>query len=484
MAQYKEVLDRALKEIIPTTKEIEKYNYIIQKLITLLDKRAKEINIEYRFIEPQGSTGIKQTQLKNASDIDLFIGIDLEPYKDDKLTKSKFKQKVKSAFRELCERWIIKAVEGNEFKNIVLLYAEHPYVSTDYIDSEGKIEIDIVLCFDLTNEYLMEHGPITAVDRTPWHTRFVRDNLSEEQKNHVRLLKQFFKSNYSYGDKSPVGRIGFIGYSAELLIYHYKNLISLFENFNELPKHPIDSFDRPANKLKKINRFVNDFMILIDPTDKNRNVAAAISYKSYVFCKNQVKQFLKTPNISFFQLKPIPFIDLKSLKNEEICQNIFIIECITQNSEVHYTELRDKLYSFGDNIRKKGKIENSKAPRFGKIYFEVFFEADKETYSISFYCENPTISSIYKRRGPPIRNTSHANQFKKKNPEYFEEDNYLCVNETRRYTEFIDFLESNAEKDLPKEFTQINLSDCFNAKTDVGKRCIYVLKEMILPFVQ
>ncbi|GAI51570.1 unnamed protein product, partial [marine sediment metagenome] len=78
--------------------------------------------------------------------------------------------------------------------------------------------------FDLDEERIKQEGPITAVDRSPWHGRFVRENLSKDQKNDVRLLKQFFKSNHSYGDKSSVGKVGFIGYSSELLIYYFGNI--------------------------------------------------------------------------------------------------------------------------------------------------------------------------------------------------------------------------------------------------------------------
>jgi len=482
MVQFDDLFKSALNEIIPTKKEINKHKEIIDFLTKLLAEKAKELDIKFNFIEPQGSTGIKQTQLRTTSDIDLFIGIDFKPFTKDVISKTKLKQKLKQKFRELCENWIIKAIEGHDFKNIKLLYAEHPYVSTEYINSEGKTEIDIVLCFDLTKEYLNEKGPITAVDRTPWHTRFVRDNLTREQKNEVRLLKQFFKCCYSYGDKSPVGKIGFIGYSAELLIYYYKTLINLFKHYNELPDKPIDFFRRSANQLKKKPRFTNDFLILIDPTDKNRNVASAISKKAYSYCRDRVNQFLKAPNTSFFQYKPIPILDFKHIKKEHLFDHLFLVEYTNQNPEVHYTELRDKLYSFGEKVTNIGEVEKSKDTRFGKITFEVYFEVEKNLYAISFYCEKFEISDKYIRRGPPVKEKLHVEQFKKKNPNYFIKDNYLYVEEKREYTTFLELLNANTPNLSPKEFNIINISDIYQAKTDVGKRCLLVLKEMVIPY--
>jgi tRNA nucleotidyltransferase (CCA-adding enzyme) len=226
----KSIFNEILKEIIPTKKELSIIDNITEKLRKLLDEKAQQLNISYTKIEPQGSTGIKQTQLKNDFDIDLFVGLNYELYKPkyEGLSKNKLKKESKKDFLNLCNNWIIKSLTPKEFHNPRLLYAEHPYVTIDYIVKNYTIKIDIVLFFDLGLDYIKNYGPITAVDRSPWHGRFVKDNLSQDQKNDVRVLKQFFKANHSYGDKSAVGKIGFIGYSAELLISHYGNLQNLF----------------------------------------------------------------------------------------------------------------------------------------------------------------------------------------------------------------------------------------------------------------
>jgi tRNA nucleotidyltransferase (CCA-adding enzyme) len=327
MALINSIFDEILKKIIPTKQELSIIKDITEKLRKILDEKAKQLNISYTKIEPQGSTGIKQTQLKNDFDIDLFVGLNYELYKPkyEGLSKNKLKKESKKDFLYLCNNWIIKSLTLKEFHNPRLLYAEHPYVTIDYIVKNYTIKIDIVLFFDLGLEYIKNYGPITAVDRSPWHGRFIKDNLSQDQKNDVRVLKQFFKANHCYGDKSAVGKVGFIGYSAELLIHHYENLQNLFSNFTTLKENPIDFHNRSINELKKIQHFQNDYIIITDPVDKNRNVASAISEKAYKYCKQRITEFLNNPNKDFFLIESIPEIDI-SIVDTSLVQKIFIIE--------------------------------------------------------------------------------------------------------------------------------------------------------------
>ena len=303
MNTISEILEAVLKEITPTNRELTIINEIVEILKFLLEKKAKELKIEYTQIEPQGSTGIKQTQLRNDFDIDLFVGLNYNLYKPkyEGLSKNKLRKASKKDFLKLCNEWILKALDLKEFQNPRLLYAEHPYVTVDYFTQNIKIEVNIVLYFDLDLNFIKKNGPITAVDRSPWHGNFVRDNLTNDQKNDVRLLKQFFKSCHSYGDKSPVGKVGFIGYSAELLIYYFGTIQKLFENFKNLKENPLDYFNRNKTELEKITHFQNDFLIITDPIDKNRNVASAISEKAYKYCNQRVKTFLRILILTFLK---------------------------------------------------------------------------------------------------------------------------------------------------------------------------------------
>jgi tRNA nucleotidyltransferase (CCA-adding enzyme) len=93
MSQINQIFQEVLKEIRPRPQDLKIINDIIARLKKLLIAKAKDINIAYTTIEPQGSTGIKQTNLRNDFDIDLFIGLDYSLYKPkyEGLSKSKLK---------------------------------------------------------------------------------------------------------------------------------------------------------------------------------------------------------------------------------------------------------------------------------------------------------------------------------------------------------------------------------------------------------
>jgi len=483
MNEIEEIFREVLDEIRPLPNEIILINNIVSTLKKLIGKKAEELNIKYISIEPQGSTGIKQTQLRNDFDIDMFIGLDYDFYKKKytNLKKKKFKKKIKDDFLWLCKEWIIKALKGSEFHNFKLLYAEHPYVQTNYDRNNKKIRIDIVLYFDLDLEYIKKNGPITAVDRSPWHGKFVKDSLTDGQKDEVRLLKQFFKACHSYGDRSAVGRVGFIGYSAELLIYHYKNILTVFENFNNLKETPLDYYRRSHKELNKIKHFENDSLIIIDPIDKNRNVASAISEKAYKYCNSQISSFLKTPDKQYFEIKEIPSLDIE--RSKELIENLFILESQNIDEDTHYTETRDKLYSLGDFIKTHGEKEYTHEQRFGNIFFEVYFEVSQKEYNLALYCENPTISETYDRKGPPISSKKHVKKFKEKNANYFEKDGFLWTKSKREYYKFLTFMTDKINKRIPENLKIINISNSKNVQTISGSRALYILDSMVLPYI-
>ena len=484
MNNLDKIFNTALNKIIPSKEEIKFINGIILKLKKLLGTRAKRLNINYTKIEAQGSTGIKQTQLKGDYDIDLFVGLDYDQYKPkyEGLSKNKLKKESKKDFLELCTNWIIKSLQAKEFINPRLLYAEHPYVTVDFLTNNTKIKIDIVLFFDLELDYIKARGPITAVDRSPWHGRFVRDKLTIPQKNDVRLLKQFFKAAHCYGDKSAVGKVGFIGYSAELLIYYLGDLNTLFRRFHELETKPLDYYNRSETELMEIIHFQNDYLIVIDPIDKNRNVASAISKRAYKYCKHIISKFLEKPSESYFEQTEIKEADLTKFKETKIT-HFFIAEFFNQDKDIHYTINRDKLYSLADSIKATGEREYSHNERFGSIQFELYFDDILNEFDLAFYVEHPEISESFLRQGPPLIEKFHTKKFKEKNPNYFVKDDYLWVETKREYNYFLSFLRDYIHQNIPENFQITNISNIFSVKTKLAKQTLFILDNMVLPFI-
>ncbi len=479
MTYIESIFETVLRSITPIEEDIEITDFIVQHLRSLLINRSHELDIKITDINPQGSTGIKQTQLRDDYDIDLFIGLDFSYYQNFfnfNTKKGDLKSLLRDFFHDLCLDFIIKTIEKSKhILDCQLTYADHPYVISKYIINDKIINLDIVLYFDLPFDYLQEYGPISAVDRTPWHGRFIERELSFEQRNNVRLLKQFFKVNYCYGDKSALGKSGFTGYSAELLIYYFGDLYSVLENFRSLVQISLDYYGRNKNELSDIHHFSNDYLIIIDPTDKNRNVASSISERAYKYCLHKVMQFLNDPKDFYFFKGNIPLFSHGS------SESLFVVELESINDYTHYTICRDKLYSLGEQIKQSAKLEHGNVKRFGMVEFEIYF--NKDLFTMAFYCEDSEISNHYIRHGPSIFNHKNSQRFMEANPCYFEQNDQLWISQKRQFTSFLEFLISFCSKIDSNLFDIINISRGKNVQTEIGSKCLYILQNMVLPFV-
>ncbi|MHA1309912.1 MAG: hypothetical protein ACTSQO_03200 [Candidatus Helarchaeota archaeon] len=467
-----ELRNKILEKILPSKSEKQKLNATLDLLTKSLWETINNNTYDISFIEPHGSTGLKQTQLKGDSDIDLFIGLNPEYYNsliNIKSRKERIK-KIKELFLGLCNDIIIPSLNIINAKNINLTYAEHPYISAEL----NTFSIDIVGCFNIDLEFIKEFGPITAVDRTPHHTKFINNNLTNEMKNDVRILKSFFRANHIYGDKSAIGRFGFTGFSAELLIYYFNNLDNLFNKFEDLPKKPIDYYKRPTDYFKKIARFKNDYLILIDPIDKNRNVASSISARAFKFALKKINEFKYNSSLDFFIRKEIP--TTVSISNEE--KDKFVVIELESDGSRHYTEVRDKLYKWANSLKKQLELETSRVPRFSKTLFEVYFE--DLNFVVIFYTKKGRISESFKRRGPSIKNKINFDRFKNKHPNFFIEKDRAYIIQKREFCVPIDLISDHVKR--YKLFSGITFKHISNlGVSKIGKKAVYIMKNMIIP---
>ena len=245
----KEILNEVLEKIRPDKKEIEKIANISKKL---KDKAVRE-NVEPLIV---GSVA-KETNLKGA-DIDLFI----------KFNKNiDLKQKGLEIARKILP-------DGKE------LYAQHPYL-------RGEIEgigLDVVPCYIINDS----SNSISAVDRTPFHTKWVNDNIQGKE-DEVRLAKQFLKGAGAYGANAAVG--GFSGYLVEILIIKYGNFKNLIDEISQW---------KPPVIIQKVEGVPEAAMMLQDPVDEKRNVSAGVTLKGIGAAILASKAFLNKPTIEFF----------------------------------------------------------------------------------------------------------------------------------------------------------------------------------------
>lgn len=224
----------------------------------------------------------KGTYLRDSKDIDVFV---LFP---KKLPKKKLEKSI--------EQVVKRAFPGTGYQ---LSYAEHPYVRFHH---EGR-RIDLVPAYKIKKA----SERISAVDRSVLHTRYILRNMNAKQRDDVLLLKKLLKANGLYGAEIKIE--GFSGYLCELLIHKYKSFNSLVSTVSRWkPPLVIDlkKFHKPK-ELKTLPERFNSHLVVIDPTDKKRNVAAAVSKENLKKFILLCQCFKRNPNKTFFFRTPKSF---------------------------------------------------------------------------------------------------------------------------------------------------------------------------------
>ncbi len=311
----------------------------------------------------------KGTHLKNP-DIDIFIRFSTEYRREDME-----KMGLKIAYKVM--------------KNGIAKYAEHPYL-------RGKIngyDIDLVPCYRIKSV----EEKISSVDRTPFHTEYIRNNLREEQRDEVRILKSFLKGIGIYGSEAKIQ--GFSGYLCELLILKYGN----FEN----------TLKNVARWRKKVYLYLNekgkrfrDPLIFIDPVDPNRNVASVVSEYSKSMFIYASKEYLKAPNLKFFFPNPVISMNRKKIekKIKDRKTKIYVIEFSKPDliDDILYPQIR----------RTMGVIEKILQDFYP---INTFFIVDNKKRKIYFIMELgiDKLPGVIKHEGPPVWHENSKNFIEK-----------------------------------------------------------------------
>ncbi len=177
-------------------------------------------------------------------------------------------------------------------------YAEHPYI-------KGKFKnflIELVPCYDFGEGIFGDFKNIaTSVDRTTYHTKYVREKIKKASdkislNDEIRLLKQFMKGCNVYGAEASVK--GFSGYLAELMCIYSGSFIEVIKCASEWK---LNTFIDVENRWEGAGKILFDEpLIVIDPVDKNRNVASAVSEENMAKFIYACRKFLLSPSIEFF----------------------------------------------------------------------------------------------------------------------------------------------------------------------------------------
>ncbi len=175
----------------------------------------------------------------------------------------------------------------------ILKYSEHPYVTVSLMG----LEADVVPARLL--ERPRQRGGM-GVERTPFHTRYVREKLSMDPclADDIRLMKSLLKGIGVYGAETARG--GFSGYLAELLVIAYGGFRRALEAIASwrLPVYVDPEGQGDPDALRR--RYKDSLLIVVDPVDPYRNAAAAVRKESLYTLILAARLYLESPSRVFF----------------------------------------------------------------------------------------------------------------------------------------------------------------------------------------
>ncbi|MGH1565994.1 MAG: CCA tRNA nucleotidyltransferase [Nitrosopumilus sp.] len=400
----KHIISKISKTVVPS-ETIEKSKKKISELaFKLVEKEITKfpevIGLEF------GGSFAKGTWLSKDADIDIFI---------------RFK---KSTSEEGFEE-ITKKIGFESLKKYTpyVRYSEHPYV-------EAKIKntkINVVPFYDVKiGEWK------SAADRSPFHTKFMKKSLTPKMRNEVRILKTFLKSNGIYG--AEIAKQGFSGYISEVLILHFKNFENVIKSISKIQEKKI---------IGKTSKKFETAIVIIDPIDDKRNLAAAISNENIGKLILNSRAFKEKPTIGFFKNKKLR-IAKKHWKNLLVIKFNFKV----RSPDIIWGQIKRTTSSLTRQLELGGfKVLRSKPHT----------DQQKEAY-LFFLLESTKISKTYTKNGPVFFRENSSKRFISKNLKNTElmwiNNKKIISLEKRKNVEAVkfmtEFLKKNLQTGIPK----------------------------------
>lgn len=393
-------LEEVLVAIRPTKAEMLEETRFAKEVVSKIGQHAASYGGEAVLT---GSIA-KKTFLRNSKDIDVFVLFERN------FPKEKFEKTVK----EILE----KTYPGTRYQ---ISYAEHPYIR---FHLHGK-KIDLVPAYRITNA----KERLSAVDRSVLHTKFVKAALDQDKIDDVLLLKAFLKANELYGAEIKIE--GFSGYLCELLIIKYGGFVKLLRaaakwKIKKLGGQEIvelvDFFGKKTKKeLLEIHKKFGSFVV-IDPTDSNRNVAAALSIDNLKKFIGLAKHFLKRKAMGMFKAR-------KSTMAEKLAR----IKKIKYLVSMPRPAVVDDVL-WGQLKKVMNQLERELA-EFGAT---TFAEDSRHLVKIAIVLQKERLDESEILVGPPLEMKKNVSEFKKshKNGKFItkiiEKKKRICVKAKRK----------------------------------------------------
>jgi len=374
-----EVCAEVLKRTTPSSNERKRVLELAEKLRGRVKTVAEEDGIEAE-VRVEGSVA-KDTWLREEPDIDIFMRVPTTIPRE--------------AFGTICLEIAKRATKGYEQ---VERFAEHPYLES-FINTT---RVNIVPC------YRVNQGEwISATDRTPFHTDYVKPLLNNRLRGDVRLLKRFMKGIGVYGAEIRVG--GFSGYLCELLILHHGSFVEFLKSIADWRESRIMDYEgHYKGRELEARKIFEEPLVVVDPVDKGRNAAAAVKKERLDELVVASRAFLANPHLEFFYSR-----ETVAYTPEKLVQAI-----ATRGSTIVFVKfgrvravpdiLWGQLYKSQRSLRKMLQQYD-----FNIIRDHVWSDEENLNMFI-FEVEQRFLPLIKRHLGPPIRKREECEKFLRK----------------------------------------------------------------------
>ena len=401
----KDIISKVSKSVVPS-KTITASKEEISKRAYKLVKKEVEQFPEVTGVEFGGSFA-KNTWLSKDADIDIFI---------------KFKKTTsEETFEKISERIGFESLKAY---SPYVRYSEHPYVEAKIKDTK----INVVPFYDVKiGEWK------SAADRSPFHAKFMKKSLTAKMRNEVRILKTFLKANAIYG--AEIAKQGFSGYVSEVLILNFGSFENVVKAMSDIKENQI---------VGKTSLKFETSIVIIDPVDSNRNLAAAISDENLGKLALICRAFKEKPSIEFFKNK-------KLRTSKKHWENLLVIkfDFKIRSPDIIWGQIKRATASLATQLEMGG---------FSVLRSKSHTDQKKEAY-LFFLLESVTIPRTYSKTGPEFFRGDSSRSFISKNLQNTElmwigNNRKIISLEKRKHVDASkftsEFLKKNIQTGIPK----------------------------------
>ena len=408
MSSLDDVLSTVRERVTPTAAERQRLSSTADRLIARAEAAIDDRELEADVLQV-GSTA-RGTWLAGDRDIDLFVRFPPDLSREDLET------------------------HGLDIGHAVLPdghqeYAEHPYVKGT-VDS---FDVDCVPCYRVDSATEIR----SAVDRTPFHTEYLDARIDDDLAGDVRVFKRFLKGIGAYG--SDLKTRGFSGYLSELLVVEYGGVVPLLEA--AVDWSPPVVFDPEAHGTTSFD----DALVVIDPTDPDRNVAAVCAAENVARLQHYARELLADPEFALFfppDREPLTAAAVRErLASRETTPLAIVFETPDIVDDQLYPQLDKSLAGIESGLANHG---------FGVFRSARFIGDGGETAVLLFELSTAELPAVERHEGPPVSVREHATGFYETYVDdescvgpFLDGDRYV-VERPREWTDAAAYLDSEA----------------------------------------